>query len=225
MPGQKSTNTLSLRAVSGDWRRVQEREELPVERLAGWDDRDAVEEGLVGLAADSVPYHIDNDCAARMWGSVFKGSVDCERVMEHALSGFELDGDGVAEAFPLFVREYSANGLHVSGESGDGQKVPAVAAGHVADAAVVYGAVIKSYPACEVGHGLCACPIGVVLVPCDNTAMQRGFAEELIVPETDGAIEKLGGGCGECRVPEQVMESDADAPCSEGMEQNAAGVA
>ena len=177
------------------------------------------------MAANAVFDHVDDNGAAGIRGSVFEGTVDSQRVVEDALSRFELDGYRIAEAFPLFVSEHTTNGLHVAGKSGDGEQVPAVAAGNITDATIINGAVIKSDPAGEVRHGLSASPIRVVLVPRDNTSVKRWFAKELIVPEADWSIEELGGGNCQSGMPEQVMEANSDSPCSKCMKQDAAGVA
>lgn len=41
------------------------------------------------------------------------------------------------------------------------------------------------------GEWFGARPVGVILVPCDYAAVFGGFAEELVVPEADGAVEEL----------------------------------
>lgn len=178
---------------------------MSAQRLTRRNDGDAIEQGLVRLAAHTVLHHIDDDSASRIRCSVFEGSVDRQRVVEHALSRFELHRDRIVESLPLFFREYSADGLHVAGKSGDGQQIPAMAARNVADTSVINGAVIESDPAGEVGHWLRACPIGVVLMPCNNAAVERRFTKQLIMPETHRTIEELSrGGC-ECGVPEEIM--------------------
>ena len=51
-----------------------------------------------------------------------------------------------------------------------------------------------------------------------------GLAEELVVPEADGAVEKLRGSDQEGGIPEDVVEGGAGAPCAEGVKEDGAGV-
>lgn len=57
-------------------------------------------------------------------------------------------------------------------------------------------------------------------MPGDDSAVTRGFAEELVVPEPDGATEKLRGGHEERRVPQDVVKAGRDAPGAKGVEQH-----
>lgn len=99
-----------------------------------------------------------------------------------------------------------------------------MAAGDVMDAAVVASAVVEADPAGEMCHWLCAGPVGVILVPGDDAAVPRGFAEKLVVPEADGAGEELAGGERERGVPEDVVKAGAEAPGTEGVEQDRVGL-
>ena len=49
--------------------------------------------------------------------------------------------------------------------------------------------------------------------------MVRRFAEELIVPEADRAIQQLAGGHDKSRMPQQIVESRRQSPRTQGMEQ------
>ena len=147
-----------------------------------------------------------------------------ERVVERALAALELDGHG-AECLLLILIQNSHDLVHVAGEAGDGEQVPLVGAGDVVEAAVVAGAVVEGDPAGEVLHGLRAGPVGVVLVPRDDAAVVRGFAEELIVPEADGAVEELRGGDEECGTPEDIVKCGAGAPGAERVKEDGVGVA
>ena len=98
-------------------------------------------------------------------------------------------------------------------------------AGHVVETAVVDGAVVEGDPASQVLHGLRAGPVGVVLVPGDHAAMVCGFAEELVMPETDRTVEQLRGGDEEGWTPQDIVECGAGAPCAEGVEEDRVGIA
>jgi len=61
-------------------------------------------------------------------------------------------------------------------------------------------------------------------MPGHHPSMPGWFAEQLVVPEPDGAIKDLGCRNRECRVPEAVMETRGYPPGSQGVEQYAGWV-
>src|SRR5262245_2036247 len=133
-------------------------------------------------------------------------------MVERAFAGLELDRHGVSELLPLRRTEHFLDCVHVSRQAGDRQQVPAMAAGDIMHAAVVARALVEADPAGEMGHRLGASPIGIVLMPSDDAAMPRGFAKELIVPESDRAAEQLARGDGKRRMPEDVVKAGTDSP-------------
>ena len=48
----------------------------------------------------------------------------------------------------------------------------------------------------------------------------RRLAEQLIVPKSGGTLKQLLGGDSHARIPEDVVESEGDAPGAEGVEQD-----
>jgi len=57
-------------------------------------------------------------------------------------------------------------------------------------------------------------------MPRDHSAMVRGFAEKLIVPETYRPSEQLRRRHQESRVPKQVVKTWRDAPRAQGMKEH-----
>jgi hypothetical protein len=72
---------------------------------------------------------------------------------------------------------------------------------NVMHATIVAPRVVKTDPTAKMRHRLRSGPIRVILMPGHAAAMQRRFAEELIVPETDRAFKQLRRRHCECRVP------------------------
>src|SRR5947208_812682 len=112
-------------------------------------------------------------------------------MMERAFARLQLDGNGMRELLPLRRSEDLANRIHVSRQARNRQKLPAVAAGDIVNAAVFARAFVQADPAGEMGHGLGAGPIGIVLMPGHDAAVLRGLTEKLVVPEADRAAQKL----------------------------------
>src|SRR5213080_996602 len=81
----------------------------------------------------------------------------------------------------LFIAEHAFNRAHVIRQSGDRQKAPAMAAGHVMHAAVLARRIVQSDPARQMRHRLRARPVRIILVPGYDSAMMRRFAEELVM--------------------------------------------
>ena len=52
-------------------------------------------------------------------------------------------------------------------------------------------------------------------VPGDHAAVMGRFAEELIVPETHGAAKELTRRHREGQVPQKVVKTRLDAPCTQ----------
>src|SRR5207248_11772316 len=120
----------------------------------------------------------------------------------------------------LLICEHGLNRVHVVGKSGDGQQIPALAAGHVMQTAVLAGRFVEADPAGEMRDGLRARPVRVVLMPRDYSAMLRWLAEKLVVPEAHSAIEQLRCRHCESRIPQHIMETSCDAPRSERVKEN-----
>src|SRR5262245_44274642 len=95
-----------------------------------------------------------------------------------------------------------------------------MAAGNVMHAAVVAFACVESDPAGEMRHGLGARPVGIILMPSNDAAVLRRLAKQLIVPKANGAIEQLTRSSCECRMPENIVKTRANAPRSEGMKED-----
>src|SRR5205085_12404593 len=93
-------------------------------------------------------------------------------------------------------------GVHVVREIRARQQRPAMTARNVIDAAVSARRVVEADPTSEMCQRLCARPIGIILMPCDDPAVLGRLAEELIVPEAHRAAEELRGRHGEAGMPE-----------------------
>ena len=197
---------------------------LAAHRLAAGDWRDAFEQGMIRGRLHAVAEDIDDGRAAGTVGAVLVRSVDRHRVMEGAIPLGQFDGDR-PEGCLLLGGENALDRLHPAGQARDRQQVPAVAAGHIVQAAVVAGSVVQGDPTGQMGHGPSASPVGVVLVPGDHAAMPGRFAKELIVPEADCPAQQLRRGDGEGRVPEQIVEPRRDPPRAQGVEQDRVRIA
>src|SRR5690242_16606053 len=91
---------------------------------------------------------------------------------------------------------------------------------HVMHTTVRRGRVVKTNPAREVSHRLCSGPIGIILVPCDDTAVMSRFVKDLVVPKTYGTREQLRRGNEECGIPHAVVQTWLQSPCAECMKEN-----
>src|SRR5258705_7939450 len=98
-----------------------------------------------------------------------------------------------------------------------------MAASDVMHASIFTVRIIETNPACQVGKRLGSGPVRVILVPGHNSPVMSGFAEQLVVPEANGAAQQLRRRHSECRVPEQIVEAWRDAPGAERMEQHMIG--
>src|SRR6266851_8959720 len=87
----------------------------------------------------------------------------------------------------VFFAEYAFNRAHVVRQSGDWQETPAVTARHVMNTAVRARRIVQTDPARQMRHRLGPRPIGIILVPSYDSAVMRGFAEKLVMPEAYGA--------------------------------------
>ena len=85
--------------------------------------------------------------------------------------------------------EHSLDCVHLSSQAGDRQQIPAVAAWHVLQASVLHRHIVERDPAREVRDRHGAGPVGVILMPGDDTAAFGRLAEQLIVPEADGSTK------------------------------------
>src|ERR671915_465714 len=130
--------------------------------------------------AERTPSRKTLTTVARRVAPVLEGAVDHARVVEGGLARPEFNRHG-PELFAQLLTQHGHDRVHVTGESGDGEVGPEVAAGHVVDAAVLKRRVVESGPAGEVRERGGARPVGVVLVPGDDAAVARGLAEELVV--------------------------------------------
>ena len=116
------------------------------------------------------------------------------------------------------------DGIHIACQAGDGQQLPAMAAGHVVNAAVVPGAVVQPNPAGQVGHGLGSRPVGIVLVPRDDSAMPSRFAKQLVMPKPHGATQQLAGRYRHPWMPQQIVEAGRDPPGAQRVKQHSVGI-
>jgi hypothetical protein len=62
-----------------------------------------------------------------------------------------------------------------------------MAASDVMQASVFAVRIIETNPASQVGKRLSSVPVRVILVPGNNSSVMSGFAEQLVVPEANGA--------------------------------------
>jgi len=62
-------------------------------------------------------------------------------------------------------------------------------------------------------------------MPSDHSAVMRGLAEELVVPEANGSAQELRRGNGKSRMPEQIMKAGRDSPRAKGMKKHMIGIA
>src|ERR1043165_648632 len=74
------------------------------------------------------------------------------------------------------------------------------------------------------GHGDGPGPVGIILMPDHDAAVMCGFVEDLIVPEANYSIEQLSRRNSESRMPQDVVQSRRDAPCSEGVKEYLIGI-
>src|SRR4051812_11384870 len=146
-----------------------------------------------------------------------------QRMMEAALPPFQFDRNWM-EARLLLRCQDGLNLIHIAGQARDRQKLPAMTARNIVEASVLARAVVQSDPACKVCNRFSASPIRVVLVPRHYSAVLRGFAEQLIVPEPNRAAQQLRRGHQKRRVPQNVVERLLDAPSTQRVEQDCAGV-
>src|SRR5215470_19599134 len=111
-------------------------------------------------------------------------------MMKRRLAGFQFDGDR-PELLPLLLTQGRFDCAHVIGESGNRQKIPAVASRNVMNTTVLARRIVETNPAREMRHRLGASPVRIVLMPGDYSTVVRGFAEQLIVPKADRAAQQL----------------------------------
>src|SRR6185295_16754916 len=74
------------------------------------------------------------------------------------------------------------------------------------------------------GHGDGPGPVGIILMPDHDAAVMRRFVEYLIVPEAYWSIEQLSRRDSESRMPQDVVQSRRDAPCSECVKEYLIGI-
>lgn len=141
-------------------------------------------------------------------------------MVKRTFAGFELDCNWMVELFKLLIGKDLPNGLHVASETRDREQIPFVAARNVLQTAIVLRAVIESDPASEVRHRLGFSPVRIILMPGHDAAVMGRFAEELIVPHSDRAAQKLCGRDTDGGVPEKIVKPGAQSPGAEGMEEN-----
>lgn len=96
-----------------------------------------------------------------------------------------------------------------------------MASGHVMQATVFTGGIVESNPTGEMSERRGSGPVGIILVPGNNTAMPRRLAKKLVMPEAHGTAKQLRRGNEKSGIPEQIMEARGDAPSAEGVKENA----
>lgn len=141
--------------------------------------------------------------------------------MERGFAGFQFNGDRILKLVPLVRRKDFFDRVHVSGQAGDRQQIPFVAAGDVLEASVAGCGIVEADPAGQMSHRLSPRPVGIILVPGDDSAVFGRFAEELVMPEPDGVSQQLRGGNAERRMPEQVVEARRNPPGSQSVKEDA----
>src|SRR5215469_5418254 len=108
-------------------------------------------------------------------------------MMERSFASLKFNRDGVLKLNSLFLVQNGIDSGHVSRQSGDGQIRPVMASSDVMQATVFALRIIETNPASQVRKRLSSGPVRVVLVPRNHSSMTSGFAEQLVVPEADGA--------------------------------------
>ncbi len=108
-------------------------------------------------------------------------------MMERGFAFLQFNRDGVLKLASLFLVQNRIDGGHVSCQPGDGQIRPVMAASDVMHAAVFAVRIIETDPASQVGKRLSSGPVRVILVPGNKSPVMSGFAEQLVVPEANGA--------------------------------------
>src|SRR5438874_11900447 len=108
-------------------------------------------------------------------------------MMERGFAFLQFNRDGVLKLTSLFLVQNRIDGAHVSCQPRDGQIRPVMAASDVMQAAVLAVRIIETNPASQVGKRLSSGPVRVILVPGNNSPVMSGLAEQLVVPEANGA--------------------------------------
>src|SRR5258708_17159712 len=145
-------------------------------------------------------------------------------MMERGSAFLQFNRDGVLKLTSLFLVQDCIDSGHISCQPGDGQIRPAMAASDVMHASVITVRIIETNPASQVGNRMGSGPVRVILVPGHNSAVMSGFAEQLVVPEANGAAQQLRRRNSKCRVPEQIVKAWRGAPGAERMEQHLVGI-
>src|SRR6266480_204754 len=109
------------------------------------------------------------------------------RMMERGFAFLQFNRDGVLKLTSLFLVQNRIDSGHISCQPGDGQIRPVVAASDVMHASVFAVRIIETDPASQVGKRLSSGPVRIILVPGHKSPMMSGFAEQLVVPEANGA--------------------------------------
>lgn len=94
------------------------------------------------------------------------------------------------ERSSLIVIQTRQHGVHVIGKFAARQQRPAMAAGNVIDAAILFGSVVQSYPTSKMCYRLGPRPIRLVLMPSDKAAIISRLCKYLIVPQSDRPAEQ-----------------------------------
>src|SRR5687768_11240377 len=149
--------------------------------------------------------------------------MDHQRVMKRTLAFLQLDGFGLELALLRFT-EYTLDRVHIVGKVFARQQGPAMAARHIMHTTIFTRGIIEADPAREMGHGLCPGPVGIVLMPDHHAPVMGGFAEKLVMPEADRALQKLRSRNAKRWVPQQIVKPRSDAPGSQSMEQDLIGI-
>src|SRR5438128_1473938 len=120
----------------------QQRKELPAHLFSDWNRRDAFEGRRIGSRTHTVAEDVDDGRAPLSTGAILERAVNHQRVMKRSPAFLQLDCDGLKLSLLLFAQDH-LNRVHVICESGDGQKIPAIAAWYVMEAAVLARRVVQ----------------------------------------------------------------------------------
>jgi len=138
-------------------------------------------------------------------------------MVEHRFSGLQRAGHRL-ELRLLFGGQEIEETIHIAGEHRLFQQSPAMASGDIVQASVFGGGIIESEPAGEVLYRTCPCPVGIILMPGYDPAVEGWLIEELIVPEAHGMVaEELAGRHHKGRIPEDIMVAGRDPPGAQGV--------
>src|SRR5438105_3383918 len=109
--------------------------------------------------------------------------MQCKGMMKDSLTCFCFNRYWF-KFFPLFWCKIIFDSHKVPRKLGFLKQSPAMTAGNILQATILFGRIIEAAPACQMCYRLGPCPIRVILVPCNYATFFWRLAEQLVVPKT-----------------------------------------